>query len=394
MHSFTSEYKLPINRRSKINSMSKLPKVGTTIFSVMSKLANDLGAVNLSQGFPDFNIDSKIIDIHTDVIHESFHQYAPMPGNNNLILAIQNLIHSSYNRLLPESEILVTAGATEGLFAAISAFVKIGDEVVILDPCYDSYDPAITLNGGIPVHIALTEDYLPDWQRIKETVNKRTKMIIINNPHNPSGRMWKQDDFQLLVELCNKHPQLIVLSDEVYEFITFEEKHISVHHIPALIDRSIIVSSFGKTFHITGWKIGYLTAPEDFMTEIKKVHQFLVFSVNSPAQETMSRYIKEVDVQQLGQFYIGKRDLFRSLMKDSKFKLLPSEGTYFQVVDYSEISSAPDVEFVKTLVQEYGVAAIPISVFNEDGSDQKHIRFCFAKKEETLIKACEKLCKI
>lgn len=374
--------------------MSKLPKVGTTIFSVMSKMANDLGAVNLSQGFPDFDIDPKIISIHQQVIQEPHHQYAPMPGNSGLIHSIQQLIHSNYNRLLPESEILVTAGATEGLFATISAFIEVGDEVVILDPCYDSYDPAITLNGGMPVHVPLNNSYLPDWDRIFNSVSEKTKMIIINNPHNPSGRMWKNTDYEALVELCNKFPRLIVLSDEVYEYITFEEKHISAHLIPAIIDRTIIISSFGKTFHITGWKIGYMTAPEHLMKEIKKVHQFLVFSVNSPAQETMSRYIQQVDVKELGRFYQAKRDLFKSLMTNSRFKLLPSEGTYFQVADYSEISDAPDVEFVKTLVNEFGVATIPISVFNENGNDLKHIRFCFAKKDETLIKACEKLCRI
>lgn len=374
--------------------MSKLPKVGTTIFSVMSKLALEHNAVNLSQGFPDFEVDPVLIRIQKEVVSEGFHQYAPMPGNSNLQIQLAQLIESNYQRSITPNEVLITAGATEGLFAAISAFVRVGDEVVILDPSYDSYDPAITLNGGKPIHVSLTDEYLPDWEKIVDAVSTKTRMIIINNPHNPSGRMWCTDDFQQLESLVANNPNLLVLSDEVYEFITFENKHLSAHHYPSLHNRAIITSSFGKTFHITGWKIGYLVAPDELMNEIKKVHQFLVFSVNSVAQETLARYIKTVDVRQLGAFYQQKRDLFRSLMAGSKFNLLPSEGTYFQVADYSEISSEKDTDFALSLIKGAGVATIPISVFNEDGKDQKHIRFCFAKKDETLIKAAELLCKI
>lgn len=375
--------------------MSKLPNVGTTIFSVMSKLANDSGAINLSQGFPNFPVDNKLISIMKEVVDENFHQYMPMGGFPPLLQSIASSVNSSYGRSLnPDEEVLVTAGATQGIFTTILALISKGDEVIILDPSYDCYEPAIILAGGIPKRIPLAPDYTPDWNRIADAISEKTAMIITNNPHNPSGRVWQESDFVELERIMSQFPKLLLMSDEVYEYISFETKHISINSRPILLDRAIIISSFGKTFHITGWKMGYLVAPKNLMIEIKKVHQFNVFSVNSVAQATLSRYLLEVDLNTLGGFYKTKRDLFRSLLKDSNFKLMPCEGTYFQVADYSAISSQNDVEFCKQLTTQNGVAAIPLSVFNGDLRDQKMIRFCFAKDNDTLIKAANKLCKI
>lgn len=375
--------------------MSKLPHVGTTIFTTMSKLANDTGAINLSQGFPNFPVDPVLLDILREKTTENVHQYMPMTGYPELLSKIGNLIESSYGRSInPGTELLITAGATQGIFTTILALVGQGQEVVVLDPSYDCYEPAIILAGGVSKRISLDSNFLPDWDTINSTVTSDTRMLIINSPHNPSGRVWKSEDVAKLELLMLKHPDLLLLSDEVYEYISFEQKHISINSIASIIDRSIIISSFGKTFHITGWKMGYLVAPQNLMVEINKVHQFNVFSVNSVAQATLSAYLDRVDVSSLGAFYQGKRDLFQQLMKPSRFKLLPCEGTYFQTVDYSEISDLNDVEFCKQLTTEYGVAAIPISVFNHSGQDQKIIRFCFAKDDETLIKATELLCKI
>jgi methionine aminotransferase len=375
--------------------MSKLPHIGTTIFSVMSKLATESNAINLSQGFPNFPVDPKLIELYQRKVSEDVHQYAPMPGNPRLLTEIAELIESNYNRRLnPTEEILVTAGATQGIFTAITALIEKGDEVIILDPSYDCYEPTITLCGGVPVRIQLDTDFLPNWEAIENAVSDKTRMIITNNPHNPSGRIWDTSDMNNLEQLVLKHSNLLVLSDEVYEFITFEQKHISAHTYESIFDKLITVSSFGKTFHITGWKMGYLTAPASLMVEIKKVHQFNVFSVNSVAQAVLADYLPMVNVQTLGKFYQEKRDLFQSLMADSRFELLPCDGTYFQTARYSDISQESDVEFCKTLTTEYGVAAIPISVFNGDGSDQQVIRFCFAKDQETLQQAAKKLCAI
>ena len=375
--------------------MSKLPHVGTTIFSVMSKLALEHQAINLAQGFPNFPVDEALLKIYQEKLKQDVHQYAPMPGNTQLLNEISKMIDQSYGRKLnPNDEVLVTAGATEAIYAAIQAFVGAGDEVVVLDPAYDCYDPSIVLAGGKAIHVPLKNDFSVDWDLLRKHLHENSKMLIINNPHNPSGQILFEKDLEALHQLMKDFPKLILLSDEVYEFITFEKKHLSVNLYPSLLDRSIIVSSFGKTFHITGWKMGYLVAPETLMREIKKVHQFLVFSVNSVAQSVLSEYLPTVDPTQLSAYYQEKRDLFRSLLASSKFKLLPCEGSYFQVVDYSGLSDMPDVEFVRELTITYGVAAIPLSVFHEDGKDLKLIRFCFAKDDETLIKACEKLCKI
>ena len=374
---------------------SKLPSIGTTIFSVMSKMALETNAINLSQGFPNFPIDPLLGKILKEQGSKNVHQYAPMPGNTHLMMEIRGLIQKSYQRDIKiESELLVCAGATQAIFTTVLALIHPGDEVLILDPCYDCYEPAVILAGGIPIHIQLGDSFLPDWSRINDAITSKTKMMITNNPHNPSGRVWSLKDIDSLEAIMLDNPQLLLLSDEVYEFISFEKKHISMHTRNKVSERTIISSSFGKTFHITGWKLGYLVGPKTLMEEIKKVHQFNVFSVNSLAQSSIAAYLSQTDVQQLGLFYQNKRDVFRDLLEQSRFKLLPCEGTYFQAVSYRDISDVPDLEFCKRLAIENGVAAIPISVFNANKADQKIIRFCFAKDDETLIQASEKLCKI
>lgn len=374
---------------------TKLPKVGTTIFTTMSQMANQYQAINLSQGFPNFPIDPLIEELLAKNSKENVHQYAQMAGLPSLLDGIAEMIHRVYKREVnPATEILVTAGATQGIFAALQALIHPGDEVVILDPAYDCYSPAVHLSGGKAIHIPMREDFTIDWRELRQTINQKTRVLIINNPHNPSGRMMDKEDFDALIQVMTDHPNLILCSDEVYEFITFEKPHFSAHNHEILRNRSIIVSSFGKTFHLTGWKVGYLIAPEYIMKEIKKVHQFLVFSVNSVAQKTLADYISATDVTTLGKFYQDKRDRFKELMTKSKFEFLPSEGTYFQTVRYNAISDLPDVSFCEWMVREVGVAAIPLSVFYEGRNDYHTIRFCFAKTDETLIQAAERLCKI
>jgi methionine aminotransferase len=372
--------------------MSKLPHIGTSIFTVMSQMATEHQAINLSQGFPNFPVDERLTAIVAKLATANIHQYTPMSGLPSLLDKIAVLTQQSYGRTVaPKEEILITAGATEGIFATIQALVKAQEEVVILDPSYDCYEAPILLSNAKPVRVALNIDFTPNWETITAAVNEKTRLIIINNPHNPTGKMWTESDFEQLEKLVHAFPNLLVLSDEVYEYITFEQPHISVHHRPKLWERSISISSFGKSFHITGWKIGYVIAPEDLMREIKKVHQFLVFSVSSIAQHALNEYIEVVDIKALGQFYQQKRDFFQSLMKDTKLKLLPCEGTYFQVASYAEISEENDIDFTKRLVTELGVATIPISIFYANGDDHQCIRFCFAKDEETLMSAAERL---
>lgn len=378
-----------------INPMSKLPHIGTSIFTVMTQMANQHQAINLSQGFPNFPVDARLLEIIAQKTKENVHQYQPSSGHPPLLQKIASLIADSYHRKVnPDTEILVTAGATQGIFTAIQALVYPGQEVIVLDPCYDSYETPIVLTGAKPVHISLRPDFTPDWATIAAAVNAKTKMIIINNPHNPSGKIWPENDFVALENLMAQHPNLIVLSDEVYEHITFEQKHLSIHHREKLHGRSISVSSFGKSFHITGWKVGYLVAPEILMKEIKKVHQFLVFSVNSLAQAAVSDYLDLVNLAELRQFYQQKRDFFKDLMAETPFEWLPCEGSYFQVASYGHFSDERDLDFTKRLVTDYGVAAIPVSAFYADGKDLKHIRFCFAKDDETLAKAAERLLKL
>ena len=374
---------------------SKLPHVGTTIFTTMSKMAADYNAINLSQGFPNFPIDPILEEIVRSKTGENVHQYAPMSGLPNLLEKISEMIFNQYNRKIdPASSLLVTAGATQAIFTTIQALVHKNEEVIILDPSYDCYESPVILAGAKPIRIPLNDNFLPDWDKIRSSVSDKTRLIITNNPHNPSGTVWKKEDILELEKLVLDFPNLVVLSDEVYEFISFENKHISVNTSEILKDRSVIVSSFGKTFHITGWKIGYVVAPEFFMKEIKKVHQFLVFCVNSLAQASLAEYMNHIDVSILGRFYQEKRDAFREQLKNSRFELLPCEGTYFQLGSYVNVSDESDVDFAKRLVIEHGVATIPLSVFNENGDDRKILRFCFAKDDKTIQQATEKLCKI
>lgn len=374
---------------------SKLPKVGTTIFSTMSKMAQEYNAINLSQGFPNFPIDPILEDLLQKNSRENVHQYAPMAGLPALLEAVTNTIYSSYGRTVnPATELLITAGATQGIYTAIQALVGIGEEAVIIDPAYDCYEPAIILAGGKPVHVTMNDDFTINWSLLRNVISQKTKLLILNNPHNPSGRVMSLSDLNALTALMNDYPNLLLLSDEVYEYITFEHEHLSANHVPSIHERTIIVSSFGKTFHITGWKVGYLVAPEKLMNEIKKVHQFLVFSVNSVAQKTLADYLGNAAVSDLGAFYKEKRNRFQQQLLTSKFDLLPSEGTYFQTANYSKISNLNDVAFCEWLTREIGVAAIPLSVFYQTPKPQTIIRFCFAKTDETLQAASERLCAI
>ena len=374
---------------------SKLPHIGTTIFTVMSKMATDYNAINLSQGFPNFPIDPVLEEIVKRKASENVHQYAPMTGLPILLEQISKMISTHYNRKIdPQSTLLITAGATQAIFTTIQALVHKDEEVVILDPSYDCYESPVILAGATPIRIPLNKDFLPDWDKIRSSVSDKTRLIITNNPHNPSGTVWKKEDILELEKLVLDFPNLVVLSDEVYEFISFENKHVSANTSEILKDRSVIISSFGKTFHITGWKIGYVVAPEFLMKELKKVHQFLVFCVNSLSQEALAEYMNHVDISALGLFYQEKRDAFREQLKNSHFQLLPCEGTYFQLASYATISDENDVDFAKRLVVEHGVATIPLSVFNANGDDRKILRFCFAKDDNTIQNAIEKLCKI
>lgn len=375
--------------------MSKLPNIGTSIFTLMSKMASEYDAINLSQGFPNFPVDTLLTDIVIRLAKENVHQYLPMTGYPPLLSNIARLVKKSYQRiLLPETEILVTAGATQAIFTTIQALIQSDDEVIILDPSYDCYEAPVLLCNARPLRVSLNDDYTPNWDRIQKSCSDNTKMIIINNPHNPTGKILTQSDFEALESLLENFPKINVLSDEVYEYITFEHKHISAHTRIKLVNRCVMISSFGKSFHVTGWKVGYLVAPEHLMKEIKKVHQFLVFSVNSICQVAISEYLDLVSVDEIGTLYQQKRDYFRQLLKTSRFELLPSEGTYFQVASYASISSENDVAFCTRLIKEHGVAAIPISTFYENGKDLHLIRFCFAKDNSTLEEAARRLCKI
>jgi len=371
---------------------SKFPNSGESIFTTMSKIAIEYDAINLSQGFPDFPVDKQLTQILAQVAQENIHQYLPFSGYPPLLEQIGKLTLQSYGRSVdPKSEILVTAGATQGIFTAIQALVHPNEEVIILDPSYDCYVAPVILVNAKPIRISLNLDFTPNWKAIAEAMNAKTKMLIINNPHNPSGKIWSEADFLELEKLLDLFPDVVLLSDEVYEYITFEKRHISINSREKLRNRAVIISSFGKTFHITGWKIGYAIAPKHLMTELKKVHQYLVFSVNSVAQVSIYRYLENTNPAMLYAFYQKKRDRFRALLEDSKFELLPCEGSYFQVVSYAGISDENDIDFTKRLIQEYGVAAIPLSVFYQNGNDNKLIRFCFAKNDDTLHQAAEKL---
>lgn len=375
--------------------MSKLPNTSASIFSVMSQLANQHNAINLSQGFPNFPVDNRLLEISKRLLQENIHQYTPMAGLPSLLEKIAELTLNNYGRAInTSSELLITSGATQGIYTAINALVTSGDEVIILDPSYDSYEPSVLVAGGKPIRISLNDDYSPNFNRIEDAITPRTKLIIVNNPHNPTGKIWSESDYENLESILEKHPNVILLSDEVYEYISFKHAHISVNSRSKLRERAVVASSFGKSLHVTGWKVGYLIAPEHLMKEIKKVHQFLVFSVNSISQHVISEYLEIVNFDEVAKMYSNKRTLFQEALKDSRFEILPSEGTYFQIVNYKNISTKNDLDFAKELITEHGVAAIPISVFYEDATDKHMLRFCFAKIDETLLEAAEKLSKI
>ena len=369
---------------------SKTPNFTDSIFTVMGKMAVEYNAINLSQGFPNFPSDPALIALVDRAMADGFNQYAPMAGDFDLrkeiSLKIEKL-HSHYYD--PSSEITLTVGATQAIFTIIAATINGGDEVIIFTPAYDCYAPTVELFGGKIVPVQLHPPYFNvDWEIVEENISEKTKMIIINTPHNPSGMIFSEEDMLMLQELATNH-NLLVLSDEVYEHIIFDgEQHQSVARFPGLAARSFITASFGKTFHNTGWKIGYCVAPEFLMKEFQKVHQFVVFCVNHPIQIALSTYLKdEENYLHLADFYQQKRDLFLTLMKDSRFKIIPAKGTYFQILDYSEISDISDLDFSERLLKTHGVATIPTSVFNVGNEDFKQIRVCFAKTDATLEKA-------
>lgn len=380
-----------------MHHISKLPNVGTTIFSVMSGLANKHNAINLSQGFPNFKSDEKLLDLVTNAMDSGFNQYAPMPGNSELLEAIAEKFNLLYNSSYhPETEITITAGATQAIYTIISAFIRPEDEVIIIRPAYDCYEPAIVLNGGKTISIQLeSPDYGVNWEEVKQKLSSKTKMIIVNTPHNPSGAVFSEADM-LELQKITEGTNIIVLSDEVYEHIVFDgEKHQSACLFKGLKERSFITASFGKTFHNTGWKMGYCCAPKVLMDEFKKVHQFNVFSVNHPMQKGLADYIKTPShYLELSHFFQEKRDLFLGLIEGSRFRFKPSKGTYFQVLDYSAITNEYDVDFAKRLTVENGLASIPLSVFNDNNLDNKVLRFCFAKTDETLKQAADILNRI
>jgi methionine transaminase len=375
---------------------SKLPKVGTTIFSVMSQLAIEHKAVNLGQGFPDFDGPQALRDALAAAMNAARNQYAPMTGIAQLREQIALKAERLYGcRVNANTEVTVTSGATEALFAAIAASVRSGDEVIVLDPCYDSYEPAIELSGGRAVHIPLRlPDFSVDWQRVKDAITAKTRMILVNSPHNPSGAVFSAADLDALARIT-RGTDVLILSDEVYEHIVFDGLvHQSALRHAELAARSFVVSSFGKTYHCTGWKVGYCIAPPTLSAEFRKVHQYLTFCTFQPAQWAFAEVL-ERDPQHyldLPRFYQAKRDRFRALLASSKFRLQPVSGAYFQLVDYSAISDKDDLTFCEWLIREAGVAAIPVSAFYESPPSSRLIRFCFAKSDDTLVAAAERLC--
>lgn len=371
---------------------SKIPQTGTTIFTVMSALAAQHKAINLSQGFPDFESSAKLIELVSEAMKKGYNQYAPMAG----VLSLREILSEKIGSLHganyhPESEITVTAGATQAIFTIISAFVKPGEEVIVFKPAYDCYEPAIQLNGGKVVTVQLqAPDFAVDWKHVKNLIGSKTRMVIINTPNNPSGTVFSENDMRQLESIL-RDTDMVLLSDEVYEHLVFDGKqHQSAARFPGLMERAFIVSSFGKTFHNTGWKVGYCVAPAALMHIFRQVHQFNVFCVNHPLQIALAEYLKRPEnYLYLDEFYQQKRDFFTRQIESSRFKVLPCQGTYFQLLDYSAITDEKDTDFAVRLTKERGLASIPVSVFNERQLDQKILRFCFAKKERTLLEATE-----
>ncbi|MBW2483163.1 MAG: methionine aminotransferase [Deltaproteobacteria bacterium] len=376
---------------------SKLPNLGLTIFSKMTQLANNAGAINLSQGFPDFEADPKLFALVSKYMQQGCNQYAPMQGvpmlRERIADKVQELYRATYD---PASEITVTSGATEALFAAITAVVNPGDEVLIFEPAFDAYVPVIELCGGIPIYIQLKfPDYSIDWDEVRDNISAKTKLIILNFPHNPTGAVLADDDVTHLIEIL-EDTDIVIVSDEVYEHIVFDGyPHLSLASYPELASRSFVISSFGKTYHVTGWKIGYCLARGALSRELQKIHQYLTFASNTPVQHALADFMLEKDVyRNLAAFYQHKRDVFERMLQASRFKPLPCHGTYFQMVDYSSISKESDVDFAQRLTVDYGVAAIPPSVFYHRKNDYKVLRFCFAKKDETLKEAAQRLLEV
>ena len=376
---------------------SRLPEVGTTIFSVMSALASEHGALNLSQGFPDFDAPADLLALLDQHARAGHNQYAPMTGVPVLREAIAAKVSTLYGAQYDvDAEITVTAGATQAIFTAVAALVHPGDEVIVFTPVYDSYAPSVELQGGKVVYAHLTlPDYRPDWDEVARLITPRTRMIILNSPHNPTGTVWTAEDMAQLEALV-KDTDIVLLSDEVYEHMVFDQaRHESVLRYPGLAERSLVVSSFGKTYHITGWKVAYCLAPRELMAEFRKAHQFIVFTVHAPSQYALADFMKKPGwYDQLKALYQGKRDIFRQALAGSRFELLPCQGTYFQCVKYAAISDEGDRAFVERLTRDHGVAAIPVSAFYPDGEDHGVIRFCFAKSAATLEQALERLIKL
>lgn len=377
---------------------SKLPNVGTTIFTVMSALAKEYQAINLSQGFPDFPISTTLINYVHEAMVQGHNQYAPMIGIPELRNVLTRKMETLYGcEIDAETEITITPGGTYGIYTALTAILQLGDEVIVLEPAYDSYVPNILTNGAVPICIPLKyPDYSVDWDAVQQAITNKTKAIIINTPHNPTGYVWTPNDMKVLESLTN-NTDIYIISDEVYEHITFDDKiHESVLRYPALMQRSFVIYSFGKVFHTTGWKMGYCVAPKAMMTEFRKIHQFLCFTCNTPMQVGLAKFLEhENEYLQLPSFFQAKRDLFLDLLSDLPFTVhQKTQGSYFQMVGYDQISNLPDKEFAIWLTKEFGVASIPISSFNQNGKDDKMIRFCFAKKDETLQFAAERLQKL
>jgi methionine aminotransferase len=389
---------LPKTHHRGIKLQSKLPDVGTTIFTVMSKMAQDHGAINLSQGFPDFDCPERLKELVSHYLYDRKNQYPPMAGIPQLRQQIANKITTLYGHVAdPETEITVTSGATEALFDAVQAVVHRDDEVIMFDPAYDSYEPAVQMAGGKSVRIPLSlPDYGIDWQRLQESINDRTRLIIINSPHNPCGAILTREDLDQLAALITDR-EIVVLSDEVYEHMVYDgEQHCSVLSHPVLRERCYAVFSFGKTYHATGWKLAYCVANPALMAEFRKVHQFVTFTTTSFLQYAIADFMAECPehATELSAFYQKKRDRFCDLIAESRFQFTPSRGTYFQLVDYSEVSDKPDMEFVTELTQQKGVAAIPLTPFYREAPNTRIIRFCFCKDDSTLERAAELLNKL
>lgn len=373
------------------NLVSKLPNLEQSIFSKMSHMALKYKAINLSQGFPDFGVDPELISLMQESLEGDYNQYAPMGGIYSLREAIADKTEQCYGQAYhPEKEITLTAGATQAIYTAIASTVYPGDEVIIFKPAYDCYEPSVRAQGGVPVLLQMNRDFSIDWNAFRSALTSNTRMVILNTPHNPSGAILKEADLRILEELL-RPTDTLVLSDEVYQHLVFDgEVHQSVCKYPGLKERSFICASFGKTFHITGWKMGYCLAPEALMTEFRKIHEFVVFSVNHPAQRALAAYMQDSSrYDALRVLFQEKRDVFLEGIQASRFKYTPAEGTYFQLLNYSEISTQNDLGFAEWLLRDKGVAGIPISVFNLNREDNHQIRFCFAKKTDTLKRACD-----